>query len=36
MTNINDYCNNNKRENDFNFEHSFIATNEKDYKNHKL
>jgi hypothetical protein len=36
MKNINHYYNDNEKDNDFNFEHSFIATNEKDYKNHKL
>jgi len=36
MKNINHYYNDNEKDNDFNFEHSFIATNEKDYNNHKL
>ena len=36
MKNKNKYINENRNENDFNFEHSLIATNEKDYKNHKL
>ena len=36
MKNKNKYINENDNENDFNFEHSLIATNEKDYKNHKL
>ena len=32
----NKYLNAKFNNNDFNFEHSLIATNEKDYKNHKL